>query len=436
MNPTVYHNLFSATDLDHLVTLPEVTSALETLNQVAYFSIPVNDAIRNALQTAFGLAVPPEVAEIPMRWIRGDLPAHTDHGASEFDTTYLVYLTDSSGTLVVGSGDDSSSVSIEANMAVSFSEGLLHYTENTGDQARLLIGPMNEFFQPVGVFRSNDIYYYSNYMDALNYGDSLGRGNTTLGEFAEIYGDVSNVQWRVASAFDNMGQTTTTGLDGVFSNGTNLIDVFPAFVAFNVYPSVVCFKEGTKVLASINGGAETYLPIERLRPGDLVRTSENVMRHIDAIGKGKIGNVYTPERMENRLYVCTPEKYPELAEPLYITGCHSILVDAVTPEQRADLIKRQGKLYITAGKYRLIACVDKRAEPWIPGTDSKNMETVWHLSLGPKQLTSATSTIKEAHDPHINYGIYVNGSADKRGLLVETCFTNRLLNMSGFEMVK
>ena len=54
---------------------------------------------------------------------------------------------------------------------------------------------------------------------------------------------------------------------------------------------------------------------------------------------------------------------------------------------------------MTDGKYRLIACVDARAEPWA----SASHYTLWHIAL-------------ENEDERMNYGIYVNG-----GLLVETC---------------
>jgi hypothetical protein len=67
-----------------------------------------------------------------------------------------------------------------------------------------------------------------------------------------------------------------------------------------------------------------------------------------------------------------------------------------------------GKLFITNTKYRLIACVDQRAEPLA----SEGVFPIWHLAL-------------ENENEKMNYGIYVNG-----GLLVETCSIDTLKNKS------
>lgn len=418
-----HQSLFTENDLNYLVQRPEVSLALNSLHfnsesglgKSAYFSVPITNSIRATLQSNLGLTVP-EGVEVPMRWISGDLPPHIDRSTSAFDTTYLVYLTESVGTLVVGE----ESFAIAQNTAFSFPEGITHYTTGTGSEPRLLLGPMNEFILPVG---ANAITYYSNYTDAMenNYMNNIAiSGNYILGDSVDVGGIT---QWRVALA---NGPEGFVPIDGVFSNSMNLQELYPGIIWFTVYPAVPCFREGTKVLASINGGAETYTPIEVLRPGDLVKTSEGIMRPISVIGKGSIGKVTSNERLENRLYRCTPEQYPELTEDLYITGCHSILVDAITTEQRRHLIKKQGKLYVTAGKYRLMACVDLRAEPWIDDLDAVNAVNavvstteypIWHLSL-------------ESANEDLNHGIYVNG-----GLLVETCFANRLKYLANFNLI-
>lgn len=415
----VRQHLFTEDDLNYLVQRPEVSLSLESLDieslelglgqptKSAYFSVPITDSIRATLHSNLGLTVP-EGVEVPMRWIYGDLPPHVDRGTAEFSTTYLVYLTESVGTLVVGE----ESFAIAQNTAFSFPEGITHYTTGTGSEPRLVLGPMNEFILPVGL---PAIAYYSNYTDAManNIANNIANGNYILGDSVDVGGIT---QWRVALA---NGPDGLVAIDGVFSNGTDLQGFYPEIYWFTVYPAVPCFREGTKVLASVNGGAETYMSIEGLRPGDLVKTSEGIMRKISVIGKGSIGKVATNERLENRLYRCTPEQYPELTEDLYITGCHSILVDAITAEQRTESINKQGKLYVTAGKYRLMACVDLRADPWIDvDVDAATEYPIWHLSL-------------ESANEDLNHGIYVNG-----GLLVETCFANRLKQLANFKLVK
>ena len=421
----VRQHLFTEDDLNYLVQRPEVSLSLESLDlksldlesldiesleltqptKSAYFSVPITDSIRATLHSNLGLTVP-EGVEVPMRWIYGDLPSHVDRGTTDFSTTYLVYLTESVGTLVVGE----ESFAIEPNTAFSFPEGIAHYTTGTGSKPRLVLGPMNEFILPVG---GATIMYYLNYTDAMANENiiALSGSSFVLGESVDVGGIT---QWRVAQAYGPDGLVT---IDGVFSNGTDLQGLYPGLYWFYVYPAVPCFREGTKVLASVNGGAETYVPIETLRPGDLVKTSEGITRKISVIGKGSIGKVSTTERLENRLYRCTPEQYPELTEDLYITGCHSILVDAMTPEQRTESINKQGKLYVTAGKYRLMACVDLRAEPWVDVDATVTDYAIWHLSL-------------ESANEDVNHGIYVNG-----GLLVETGFAKRLKHLANFELV-
>jgi len=153
-------------------------------------------------------------------------------------------------------------------------------------------------------------------------------------------------------------------------------------------------------------GVETYQPIETLKVGTLVKTSHHGYKKIEVIGSGTIHNPGSNERLEDRLYKCSPANYPELTEDLYITGNHSILVDSITKEQREQLIKHMGQIFLTDTKCRLIACVDERAEPLI----SEGVFPIWHLAL-------------ENENEKMNYGIYVNG-----GLLVETCSINTLKN--------
>jgi hypothetical protein len=159
---------------------------------------------------------------------------------------------------------------------------------------------------------------------------------------------------------------------------------------------------------------EKYVPVEQLKKGTLVKTSLNGYKQIVLIGKGTIQNPGNDERIENRLYKCTPANYPELIENLYITGCHSILVNTITDKQKEDTIKHLGKIFITDKKFRLMACVDERAEPW----NSSGCYTIWHFAL-------------ENADDGMNYGVYANG-----GLLVETCAIRTLKTKSNLTLIE
>ena len=181
---------------------------------------------------------------------------------------------------------------------------------------------------------------------------------------------------------------------------------------YRLYPGIACFLEGTKVLCNING-FDKYVPIETLKPGTLVKTSLNGYKKIQLIGKGTIENRGDMLRTENRLYKCCTERYPELKDDLYITGCHSILVDNIPKELLDKTLEHLGNIFITEKKYRLIACIDERAEPWM----SEGTYPIWHLAL-------------ENDDDKMNYGIYVNG-----GLLVETTSINFMKNKSNMTLV-
>jgi hypothetical protein len=286
---------------------------------------------------------------------------------------------------------DTTNYPIMANTAFVFNEGLMHRTQDTGSDARLLIGPMNELAEPVG---ANAIFYYYNYADAI----------TSTNQTLAVVSGVS--AWRIA-AWSGVGSPPTD----IFPAGTDLLSAYGDrnFYVYRAYP---CFKEGTQILCQVEG-KDVYKPIESLAKGILVKTSRDGYKPVALVGKGTIKNPGTNERIENRLYKCSPENYPELKEDLFITGCHSILVDSLTETQRQETIKHLSKVFVTDKKYRLMACLDDRAEPFV----ADGTHTIYHLAL-------------EHEDGNMNYGVYANG-----GLLVETCCINSLKTKSNMTLV-
>jgi hypothetical protein len=203
---------------------------------------------------------------------------------------------------------------------------------------------------------------------------------------------------------------------GVQTNGTLLTASPPGSgLVFFLYPassSAPCFLGNSQILCQVNG-ADTYVTVENMKPGMLVKTSLNGYKKVEVIGKRDLVNPATEERLENRLYKCSPQSYPELTTDLFITGCHSILVDSLTEKQKEATIEKLGATFVTDRKYRLMACVDERAEPWT----SAGTHTIWHFAL-------------ENPDEKMNYGVYANG-----GLLVETCSINFMKNRSNMILV-
>lgn len=398
----VYFNLFSEEDLDYLNSLSQVLEAKARLERssIVYFSIPLTDAVRHALKERLGLDLASN-SEIPMRWIKGDTPSHVDTGSKPFENTYLAYINETSGQFILGSD----SYTIAKNTAFVFNEGLRHETIDTGSSPRLLLGPMNEFASPVGA--PSAISYYDNYADAYNQtGNTIAIQTTdfVLGNITS--GDIGSfTQWRIAYVYGLQPYEYPTG---AYNNGTDITTLgVKAGYSYFVYPSAPCFLDGTQVLCRVDD-IDTYVPIESIKVGTLVKTSLNGYKRVEIIRKGVIQNLGDNSRVQNRLYKCTPANYPDLVEDLYITGCHSILVDNFTDLERANTINQLTRVFITDKKYRLMAWLDERAEPW-------NMDgnyTIWHLAL-------------ENADVKMNYGIYVNG-----GLLVESCCIDFLKNKS------
>ena len=160
-----------------------------------------------------------------------------------------------------------------------------------------------------------------------------------------------------------------------------------------------CFREGTLISCSLNG-LETEVPIENLKEFPyLVKTLKHGFLPIHSIGKSLLHNPGNKDRIKRRLYKLSPLNYPEIYTPLYLTGCHGLLVPSLSDKEiQACQEQYEGKLFVTDGHYRLFACLDERAEPF----DTEGEFPIYHVAL-------------QSEDKLVNYGIYANG------LLVESC---------------
>ena len=163
MKNILIQNLLTADELLYIVNDPIVieNKANTTTSSVVNFSVPLPPTIVQKIETGLSLNLS-QLSTIPMRWIVGDTKPHNDFGASQFSDSYLIYVTDSTATLIV----DNVEYPIIAGNAHVFSEGLLHETRNADAIPRLLIGPMSETGIQVGA--SINMLYYSSKDDALN----------------------------------------------------------------------------------------------------------------------------------------------------------------------------------------------------------------------------------------------------------------------------
>jgi photosystem II stability/assembly factor-like uncharacterized protein len=177
--------------------------------------------------------------------------------------------------------------------------------------------------------------------------------------------------------------------------------------------NATCFLEGTQILAMGSKRIVKYIPIEKLKPGMLVKTLYAGFVPIKYIGYSTLYNPGLATRVRDQLFVYKKSACPELREDLVITGNHSVLVDTITDAEREQIIETLGDIYVTDRKYRLPAFNDKRAEPY----DQRGDFRIWNLAL-------------ENKDYYANYGIYANG------LLVETTSCRYLKEISRMTLVE
>jgi hypothetical protein len=159
-------------------------------------------------------------------------------------------------------------------------------------------------------------------------------------------------------------------------------------------------------------GQEQELMVQDIRNGVLVKTFKSGYKSVCMIGTNKMVNLGNNKRVEERLYICKKEKYPELTEDLIITGCHSILLDNITDEQREKVINKFGRIMVTEGKYRLTAAMDERAVPH----NCYGEFNIYHFALENDIYT-------------YNYGVYANG------LLVESCSKRYLAEIANMKIL-
>jgi hypothetical protein len=171
----------------------------------------------------------------------------------------------------------------------------------------------------------------------------------------------------------------------------------------------ICFKHDTKILTPFG-----YIPIQDLKPGDLVKTLYDNFVSIKIIGKKEFYHIRDKNRIKDQLYRCSRNKYPELFEDLVITGCHSILVGRFVDRSQEELVVNiNGGKYVTDGKYRLPACADEKAIIY----EKQGLHMIYHLAL-------------EHENKYMNYGIFANG------LLVESCSENNITKIANMELIE
>ena len=425
-NIQIFDGLFSNEELDWFIQNEIVLNQRENLSDTNHkrrFSLNLPENMKAKLQS---LGLSENAVSIPMMWINNDMSTHIDSGEGEFNDTILVYISDCEGSLLI----NNNSYEIKQNRAFKFQKGLQHSTENTGNQPRLLIGPMSESGFQVGA--APQLFYF---IDSATLNSAVPDNDNpnyeTLPFVHQEYSDQFGVYTLLLADdyynlqnFQQPPGTTLVGWAGKqgfpnsytqfnYAPGAQLNNISGNMFLYPVWSKIMCFKEGTNILCfDQETNTEKYIPIEDLRNGALVKTRSSGYQPICMIGNSTIYNPSDKLRGKNRLYRCSKDKYPDLTEDLIITGCHSILVYTITDKEREDLEELMGKIYVTEQRYRLMACVDERAEPY----DQEGLYTIWHFALEHEHIRA-------------NYGVYANG------LLVESSSKRMMSEYSGMKLL-
>jgi len=157
----------------------------------------------------------------------------------------------------------------------------------------------------------------------------------------------------------------------------------------------VCFLKGTKILCADG----EYRAIETLEKGMMIKTHLHGDIELEMLACIDIHHSKSTEDKRDQLFVYKKEKNPCLTEDLVLTGGHSALVDCLKEVQVKQLIPMMGQIYMTDDKFRLLACLDERADVY---DKDESDEVIYHLCL-------------KHENPEMNYGVWANG------MLMETC---------------
>jgi hypothetical protein len=248
---------------------------------------------------------------------------------------------------------------------------------------------------------------------SVTYGNGLFVAVASSGSGNRVMMSSDGITWISRISAADSSWTSVTYGNGIFvavpSYGSKNSPVLGRTIPMYMYTSVtvVCFGEDTEILTD-NG----YVTIKDLKNGDLVKTTYNDYVPINMIGISEIYNAGDDKRIRDRLYKYTSNEYPQLTKDLILTGCHSILVDEITDQEKEGIITILKKLYETDNKYRLPACVDSKSKPY----EKKGRFNIYHIAL-------------ENDNYYENYGIYANG------LLVESCSKRYLKELSNMKLL-
>jgi hypothetical protein len=225
----------------------------------------------------------------------------------------------------------------------------------------------------------------------------------------------SNVTTLNTNSFTNVNRAPSSSITFYLTLYLNNLSYIWRTIAHYYYSIIVtpnpsCFNEGTKILCLNDSGEEEYIPIEKLKKGDFVKTYKHGYKKIDLIGKNTMKNISsdiknTLNQFAFCMYKMEKTKQNGLIEDLVVTGGHAILVDDLGEYKEANKRAFGSNVPKIDDKYLLLAGISK---DFVRIKDN-NVYTYYHLSL-----------VNHGNDDQ-RFGIWANG------ILTETLSKNQFM---------
>ncbi len=209
-----------------------------------------------------------------------------------------------------------------AEIAVSIEGSAIYFWGKSGYRINASISAANNTWCNIKIVRSSGTITMSISYDS-------GNTYTTLGTYSSSTLNFNN-DYAYSSMYIGIENTTSCPFNGEINNfkwinnGTTVLNLtgssFGGTLGGTV--NVSCFNEGTQILCLIDE-QETYMPIEKIVAGTLVKTYKHGAKAVKCIGKGSMRNdVENPKSCMYKL-----PKTANMTDDLILTGGHAILVD-------------------------------------------------------------------------------------------------------------
>ncbi len=224
--------------------------------------------------------------------------------------------------------------------------------------------------------------------------------NATIGK--EAFSDCTNLTTIIFSSSVTIEPSAFTNSPLSVETVKTLLDVFQykddELLAMGINQETItaaCFSENTNILCLNLDSKEEYIPVKKLKRGDLVKTYLHGYRKINIMCKGILKN--NINKFRDCMYKMKKTDENGLIEDLIITGGHSIMVDELTKEEY-DKTVSIWKLDQVDNKYLLMAGISNKFEQ----IQGEKIFKYYHFSL------------ENDGNPDNRYGVFANG------VLVET----------------